>query len=209
MLTVVRMCFFSYTSRPTTRGTRICLMCFYLSIDSVQAADADDTVEFSLDAPPATFTPKLNRRAFPPVKGIRLQRKRTAWQVWYPGAHDPESEQWSWAGARASRLWVEADVALAVRLLPLLSLPKGSAHFDDPSPTLWHHPPQLASVFMFGAQRLKWTPNPSTATRPKVLHVSRIPHTKGINPRNAPAPQHTGLCFCGGIYIYICRQPTC
>ena len=62
--------------------------------------DGGDTARPSLDAVFAAYTPPISREAFPPVDGIRLQRHADgSWQVWFPGAHSPASERWSWAGA--------------------------------------------------------------------------------------------------------------
>jgi hypothetical protein len=52
--------------------------------------------------PPVLHTPHVDLSSFPPEAHIRLQRHKYAWQVSYPGAHDPASEQWSWDGPGSS-----------------------------------------------------------------------------------------------------------
>jgi len=71
--------------------------------DSDSAGDVGEDEAACLDLVFATHTPPIDRSAFPPVKGIRMQKQVSSWQVWFPGAENPASERWRWFGLRPSR----------------------------------------------------------------------------------------------------------
>ena len=58
-------------------------------------------------------TTEVDTAAFPPVEGIRLCKRPTTLQVWYPGAHGPASRWYRWVGAPSGHTVASYEEALA------------------------------------------------------------------------------------------------